>query len=197
MTNWLPEDAGAQLRFDFENESARLNAAQRSVHPLGTRQAVCFLGKIGKQIVLAGPSDQPGPAGKLPAPAARCQSPSHSDRIRTEALNFCFDAFSLREPVSTSLENAIGSQRQGTPASLLHTEREDDMPESIYKVIELIGTSSKSWEEAAANAVQQASRSLRDLRVAEVIKLDMQLDDKGKVEAYRAKLSVSFKFEGS
>jgi len=63
MTNWLPEDAGAQLRFDFENESARLNAAQRSVHPLGTRQAVCFLGKIGKQIVLAGPSDQPGPAG--------------------------------------------------------------------------------------------------------------------------------------
>jgi len=71
------------------------------------------------------------------------------------------------------------------------------MPESIYKVIELIGTSSKSWEEAAANAVQQASRSLRDLRVAEVIKLDMQLDDKGKVEAYRAKLSVSFKFEGS
>lgn len=57
--------------------------------------------------------------------------------------------------------------------------------------------STDSWEKAAANAVEQAAKSLRDLRVAEVVKLDMQLDDKGKVEAYRAKLSVSFKFEGS
>ena len=71
------------------------------------------------------------------------------------------------------------------------------MPESIYKVIELIGTSTDSWEKAAANAVEQAAKSLRDLRIAEVVKLDMQLDDKGKVEAYRAKLNVSFKFEGS
>ena len=71
------------------------------------------------------------------------------------------------------------------------------MPESIYKVIELIGTSDKSWEKAAANAVELAAKSLRDLRVAEVVKLDIQLDAKGKVEAYRAKLNVSFKFEGS
>ena len=71
------------------------------------------------------------------------------------------------------------------------------MPESIYKVIELIGTSNKSWEKAAANAVELAAKSLRDLRVAEVVKLDVQLDAKGKVEAYRAKLNVSFKFEGS
>ena len=71
------------------------------------------------------------------------------------------------------------------------------MPESIYKVIELIGTSTDSWEKAASNAVELAAKSLRDLRVAEVVKLDMQLDAKGKVEAYRAKLSVSFKFEGS
>ena len=71
------------------------------------------------------------------------------------------------------------------------------MPDSVYKVIELIGTSSKSWEEAAANAVERAAKSLRDLRVAEVVTLDMQLDEKGKVEAYRAKLNVSFKFEGS
>jgi dodecin len=71
------------------------------------------------------------------------------------------------------------------------------MPESVYKVIELIGTSTKSWEDAATNAVERAAKTLRDLRVAEVVKLDMQLDAKGKVEAYRAKLSVSFKFEGS
>ena len=71
------------------------------------------------------------------------------------------------------------------------------MPESIYKVIELIGTSNESWEKAAANAVELAAKSLRDLRVAEVVKLDIQLDAKGKLEAYRAKLNVSFKFEGS
>lgn len=80
------------------------------------------------------------------------------------------------------------------PAS---TEQEYDMPDSVYKVIELIGTSNDSWEKAAANAVEQAAKSLRDLRIAEVVKLDMQLDAKGKVEAYRAKLNVSFKFDGS
>jgi flavin-binding protein dodecin len=76
-------------------------------------------------------------------------------------------------------------------------EREDDMAESVYKVIELIGTSKESWEKAAKAAVDRAGKSLRDLRVAEVVKLDMQLDAKGKVEAYRAKLNVSFKFEGN
>jgi flavin-binding protein dodecin len=70
------------------------------------------------------------------------------------------------------------------------------MAESIYKVIELIGTSTESWEKAAAAAVERASQSLRDLRVAEVIELDMVIDD-GKVTAYRAKLKVSFKYEGS
>ena len=69
------------------------------------------------------------------------------------------------------------------------------MPESVYKVIELIGTSSDSWEKAAAAALDRAGKTLRDLRVAEVVKLDLQLDAKGKVEAYRAKLNVSFKFE--
>jgi len=68
------------------------------------------------------------------------------------------------------------------------------MAESVYKVIELIGTSKESWEKAAA-AISRAGKSLRDLRVAEVVKLDLQLDAKGEVEAYRAKLSVSFKFE--
>ena len=71
------------------------------------------------------------------------------------------------------------------------------MADSVYKVIELIGTSTESWEKAAAAAVSRAGASLRDLRVAEVVKLDLQLDAKGKVEAYRAKVNVSFKFEGS
>ena len=70
------------------------------------------------------------------------------------------------------------------------------MPESTYTVIQLIGTSNESWEEAAANAVEQASKSLRDLRIAEIVELDMQLDAKGKVEAYRAKVKLSFKHEG-
>ena len=79
---------------------------------------------------------------------------------------------------------------------LPHTKREDDMAESVYKVIELIGTSKESWEKAAAAAVSRAGKSLRELRVAEVVKLDLQLDAKGQIEAYRAKLSVSFKYEG-
>ena len=70
------------------------------------------------------------------------------------------------------------------------------MAESVYKVIELIGTSKDSWERAAAAAVDRAGKSLRDLRVAEVVLLDLQLDAAGKVEAYRAKLKISFKFEG-
>ncbi len=69
------------------------------------------------------------------------------------------------------------------------------MPDTVYKVIELIGTSPDSWEKAAANAVAKAAESLRDLRIAEISDLDMQLKD-GKVEAYRAKVKVSFKFEG-
>ena len=66
------------------------------------------------------------------------------------------------------------------------------MAESVYKVIELVGT--KSWEDAATAAVKRASKTLRDLRVAEVKELDMVITD-GKVEAFRAKLSVSFKYE--
>ena len=69
------------------------------------------------------------------------------------------------------------------------------MADSVYKVIDLVGTSKDSWEKAAAVAVERASKTLRDLRIAEVDKLDMQLDDHGKVEAYRAKIRVSFKYE--
>ena len=69
------------------------------------------------------------------------------------------------------------------------------MPQSIYKVIEVIGTSSKSWEEAAKIAVERTAAHLRELRVAEVLEQDIVITD-GKVEAYRTKLKVSFKYEG-
>jgi len=65
--------------------------------------------------------------------------------------------------------------------------------DSVYKVVELVGTSTKSWEDAAKNAVETAAGSLRDLRVAEIVKLDMTVDN-GKVRAYRARVDVSFKY---
>jgi flavin-binding protein dodecin len=68
------------------------------------------------------------------------------------------------------------------------------MAESVYKVIELVGTSSESWEKAAASAVERAAESLRDLRIAEVVEMDMQIDN-GQVVAYRARIKVSFKYE--
>ena len=66
---------------------------------------------------------------------------------------------------------------------------------SVYKVIELVGTSSNSWEEASKSAVDKANESLRDLRVAEIVKLDMRLEE-GKIVEYRARVAVSFKFDG-
>ena len=70
------------------------------------------------------------------------------------------------------------------------------MTESVYKIIELVGTSTESWEKAAAAAVEKAAQSLRDLRIAEIVALDMQLED-GKVLAYRARVKVSFKYAGA
>lgn len=69
------------------------------------------------------------------------------------------------------------------------------MPDSVYKIIELVGSSSESWEKAAANAIAKASETLRELRIAEVISMDATIKD-GKIESYRTKLKVSFKFEG-
>jgi flavin-binding protein dodecin len=68
------------------------------------------------------------------------------------------------------------------------------MPESVYKIVEVVGSSSESWEKAAAAAVQRASSSLRDLRIAEVVEQDIQIED-GKIHAYRTKLKLSFKME--
>jgi len=74
------------------------------------------------------------------------------------------------------------------------TEIEEvDVADSVYKVVELVGTSTESWEKAASAAVEKASQSLRDLRIAEVDKLDLQIDD-GRVSAFRAKVKLSFKY---
>jgi flavin-binding protein dodecin len=102
---------------------------------------------------------------------------------------WCVASFQCRYP-------DVSLARQGDLRPVPH-RTEADMTESVYKVIELIGTSNESWEKAAAAAVERASKTLRELRVAEVVELDLQLDAKGKIEAYRAKLNVSFKFEGS
>jgi flavin-binding protein dodecin len=69
------------------------------------------------------------------------------------------------------------------------------MAESVYKIVDLVGTSTESWEKAAAAAVNRASLTLRDLRIAEIEQLDMQIED-GKVMTYRAKVRLSFKYEG-
>ena len=69
------------------------------------------------------------------------------------------------------------------------------MPNSVYKIITLVGTSTESWEKAAAKAVEQASKTLRDLRIAEIDELDMQLEN-GQIASYRAKVRISFKYEG-
>ena len=68
------------------------------------------------------------------------------------------------------------------------------MPDSVYRVTEVIGTSTNSWEDAAKNAVKTASKSLRDLRIAEITKLDVRIED-GKISQFRARLSLSFKYE--
>ena len=70
------------------------------------------------------------------------------------------------------------------------------MADSVYRVTELVGTSAESWEQAAVSAVETASGTLRDLRIAEVVELDLQLED-GRVRAYRARIKVSFKYERS
>lgn len=69
------------------------------------------------------------------------------------------------------------------------------MADNVYKFIELVGTSTESWEKAAANAVETAARTLRDLRIAEVIEMDMQIDN-GKITTFRIKVRLSFKYEG-
>jgi hypothetical protein len=78
--------------------------------------------------------------------------------------------------------------------STSYKNQEETMSASVYKIIELVGSSEVSWEEAAKNAVETATKSLRELRIAEITKLDMRIEN-GKVVAYRARVNISFKYE--
>ena len=89
-----------------------------------------------------------------------------------------------------------GLRKAGLPRGDTGDIEEVCMTESVYKVIELVGTSTESWEKAATAAVERAAQSLRDLRVAEVVDQDLVIEG-GKVAAYRAKIKVSFKYEGN
>ncbi len=93
-----------------------------------------------------------------------------------------------QQPTAAGIQTIIALMSQ-------HTGKEEKMTDSIYKVIQLVGSSSTSWEDAAKNAVEKAGQTLRDLRVAEVEKLDMKVED-GKVTAYRARVNLSFKYGG-
>jgi len=90
---------------------------------------------------------------------------------------------------------ALQLLRVGSIMRAREQQGEKSMADSVYKIIELVGTSSESWEKAAGAAVTQAAKTLRDLRIVEVVQLDMQVQN-GKVKSYRAKVKVSFKFEG-
>jgi dodecin len=94
----------------------------------------------------------------------------------------------------TAIDRLSSNDEAGTAAPF-NRKQEEAMPDSVYKIIELVGTSTESWEKAAKAAVERASKSLRDLRIAEVSQLDMHISN-GKVESYRAKVKVSFKYEG-
>jgi flavin-binding protein dodecin len=95
--------------------------------------------------------------------------------------------------MAMTVSNVVQLEYHGVPATY-KSDRGVVMTENVYKVIELVGTSSESWEKATAAAINRASKTLRDLRVAEVVKLDVQIKN-GKVEAYRSRISVSFKYE--
>jgi 23S rRNA pseudouridine1911/1915/1917 synthase len=115
----------------------------------------------------------------------------------TLSLARCAPRYKLN-PVAADrpVEPVLSVIRRSKARRLLHRRREGriEMPESVYKLIELVGTSTESWEKAAAAAIEKASKSLRDLRIAEVSQLDMQIED-GHVRAFRAKVKVSFKYE--
>jgi flavin-binding protein dodecin len=99
----------------------------------------------------------------------------------------------IRSPEMQVLLKTLKMEFYG--CNLQRTNHTNVMSNSVYKIIELVGTSTTSWEDAAASAVKKASETLRDLRIAEVSAMDLQLKD-GKIESYRTKVKLSFKFEG-
>ncbi len=119
-----------------------------------------------------------------------CENITRTSLKVTTILFFCFDFYTILR----------AEERESPRGGLIKTfnQEESEMAEkkeSVYKIIELVGTSTKSWEDAAKNAVERAARTLRELRIAEVAMLDMKIEN-GKVVAYRARVKVSFKYLG-
>ena len=133
------------------------------------------------------PTGPPGRSEQLPAPGVHDHSRSRAGAL-AGGSRVCGRL--------TRSGGSVSLRPQPLRPQLTHNPyKEPAMAENVYKVIELVGTSPESWEKAAAAAVKRAGKTLRDLRVAEISQLDMQLKD-GKVESYRAKIKVSFKYEG-
>jgi flavin-binding protein dodecin len=109
-----------------------------------------------------------------------------------KTARWCNDIFVALKRTGT---DRLSSNDEAGTAAPFNGKQEEAMADSVYKIIELVGTSTESWEKAAKAAVERASKSLRDLRIAEVSQLDMHISN-GKVESYRAKVKVSFKYEG-
>ena len=130
------------------------------------------------------------------SPSIRDEGQQGSMRIGPRcAIPFSSPLWEKPHALDTRRGRMHGFAARTTGAMLKFAFKGRIMADSVYKVIELVGTSSESWEKAAAAAVELASKSLRDLRVAEVKELDVAIED-GRVSMYRAKLSVSFKYEG-
>ena len=129
---------------------------------------------------------------------ARGQAPPSFDRLRTPSPIEGRTAEPVPALDSLPVVGLVFASRQILACDEIIQSTFDQggiMPDSVYKIIELVGTSTVSWEKAAAAAVERAGQHLRDLRIAEVVQLDMHLKD-GKVETYRAKVKVSFKYQG-
>src|SRR5215469_13747417 len=136
--------------------------------------------------------DQCGTALRLPPGGPeRGTWPERGDRVRG-ALRSTAAAPAWRVAITSGAPHH--DPTTSTRPLRTGSEGEQAMAESVYKIIELVGTSTESWEKAAAAAVNQATKSLRDLRIAEIVQLDMHMQN-GKIAAYRAKVKVSFKFE--
>ena len=126
-----------------------------------------------------------------PAPTLVLANASKTPEALTEVSSRRLSPFKTSRIASLAERLANSRVRPVKP-----DDKESTMTESVYKVIELVGTSAESWEKAASAAVDRASATLRDLRIAEVAKLDMTVGDGG-AHVYRAKINVSFKYEDS
>ena len=173
----------------FLNSSVSLRSAARTArvvwsgppHPSRTESSLCsrFAGDIQSEFSFDGAERRQQRGIDKPGPIAACQGAVTGDARYAGGL------MRVRRPAAADITAARKSRRRRIMAK----------GDSVYKIIEIVGVSKESWEAATRVAVEKASKTLRDLRVAEVVKLDVTVDEQGKVDKFRARLSVSFKYE--